>query len=209
MTEFSGRELGRRIFAGIRSYIARSLGDIIARLELLERTVNSTPPVELMRAEWRADIDAAKAAFQDHTEPLTVESFRPMLEGDVAKWALDFERRAQAVLERAIDRLPTPKDGEDGAPGGSVDDFDVELVERNLTISMKIGDRVEKRTVRLDIPIERGVYQSGKTYEKSDIVTFSGSQFIATRDTVGTEKPEQSPAWRLIVKRGKDGRGVE
>jgi hypothetical protein len=36
------------------------------------------------------------------------------------------------------------------------------------------------------------------------MVSFGGSAFIAQRDT--TDKPESSDAWRLAVKRGRDGK---
>lgn len=51
--------------------------------------------------------------------------------------------------------------------------------------------------------LDRGVWREGE-YEKGDTVTFGGSAFIAQRDT--TDKPETSDAWRLAVKRGRDGR---
>lgn len=51
---------------------------------------------------------------------ITVDDMAPVLESKMAEWALDFERRAQDVLQRAIDRMPAPKDGRDGRDGKSV-----------------------------------------------------------------------------------------
>jgi len=228
IAELSGRDLGRRIFAGIRSYIARSVGDLHARMETMQHAIDNTPTVELMRGEIEAAIGALQLPLQPATDPAaTQEALERIVASRVAEWALDFERRAQTLLQGAMDRIPVPangadgkdgrdgndgrngSDGRNGIDGGSIEDFDIGLEGRILTVAMKIGGQVVSRAVRLDIPIERGVYQSGKTYERGDIVTYAGSSFIAQRDTTGTEKPEASQAWRLMVKRGRDGKDSE
>lgn len=60
------------------------------------------------------------------------------------------------------------------------------------------------RTIKTSCVIDRGVWREG-SFEKGDGVTYSGSFFIAQRETVSTEKPGQSDGWRLAVKRGRDG----
>jgi hypothetical protein len=49
-----------------------------------------------------------------------------------------------------------------------------------------------------------GVYVSGKTYDPSDLVTDHGSLFYCNRTTTG--RPGHSPDWKLMVKRGQDGK---
>ena len=49
-----------------------------------------------------------------------------------------------------------------------------------------------------------GVFVSGKTYDASDLVTDHGSLFYCNRTT--TARPGQSPDWKLMVKRGQDGK---
>ena len=49
-----------------------------------------------------------------------------------------------------------------------------------------------------------GVYVAGKTYDPSDLVTDHGSLFYCNRIT--TARPGQSPDWKLMVKRGQDGK---
>jgi hypothetical protein len=142
---------------------------------------------------------------------VTVDDLQPLFEGWMAKFELAFDRRAQEILQRAVDRLEKPKDGKDGAPGRdalSVEDFDVALSddERTLTVSLKAGERVVSKSVRLSHPVHRGVYQAGKAYQKGDCVTFGGSTWSATRDT--DAKPETDDSWKLAVKRGRDGKGA-
>lgn len=142
---------------------------------------------------------------------VTVEDLAPMFEGWMAKFELAFERRAQDILQRAVDRLPKPADGKDGAPGRdalSVEDFDLALSddERTLTVGLVCGSTRVTKSVRLSHPIHRGVYKPGDAYQKGDCVTFGGSAFIATRDT--DSKPEGDDSWKLAVKRGRDGKGA-
>lgn len=132
------------------------------------------------------------------------EDLQAKVDAQIAVWATDFQARAVSALEAAIEQLPKPRDGRDGEPGGSIDDFDATLDGRTLTVAMRIGNDVVKKEFRLDMPIYRDVYQAGRSYEKDDMVTYGGSMFIATCQT--QDKPETSKAWRLVVKRGRDGK---
>jgi hypothetical protein len=49
-----------------------------------------------------------------------------------------------------------------------------------------------------------GVYVPGKTYDPSDLVTDHGSLFYCSRTTTG--RPGHSQDWKLMVKRGQDGK---
>jgi hypothetical protein len=142
---------------------------------------------------------------------LTMDDIRPHMEAEAARNALDLERHAQEKVERgisagidlAVAKLRQPEDG------ASIEDFDVALNDRDLTVSMTIGGRVVSKTIRIPTAHDAGVYKSGNAYEQGAIVTFSGSAFIATRSAAPTEKPEASSAWRLLVKRGRDGKDAE
>lgn len=145
---------------------------------------------------------------------ITIEDVRPMLEAEQAKWALEFERRANDVLQRAIDRIPAPKDGRDGLNGADgkdgvdglgFDDLTVEQVgERGAVIRFVRGDQVKEFSLHLPAIIDCGVYREGEEYSKGDAVTWGGSLWIAQKDkTVG--KPG-TDGWRLAVKKGRDGK---
>jgi hypothetical protein len=132
------------------------------------------------------------------------------IEATLAKAVLDFERRAQGVLERAIAGIPKPKDGRDGL---DLRHFTAKQVEdRTVTLTLSDGDRTEHVHLTFPVVIDRGVYSdSGKPggglYEKGDGVTFGGSFWIAQVD--GPEgAPGVSKDWRLAVKKGRDGKSV-
>lgn len=76
-----------------------------------------------------------------------------------------------------------------------------------MTLVFSRGDQVKRFDVKFPVPIYRGVYVSGQSYEKGDCVTFGGSQWIAKLDT--SEKPggdAGARAWQLSVKVGRDGK---
>lgn len=95
--------------------------------------------------------------------------------------------------------------GDMGPIGMGFDDFEETLDEDGRTIvrTFKRGDDI--RVVRhvLPIVIDRGVWKD-TFYLKGDGVTWAGSFWIAQYDT--SDKPETSKAWRLAVKRGRDGK---
>lgn len=140
---------------------------------------------------------------------VTLDDVRPMLEAEVSKWALDFERRAAAVLERAIDRMPKARDGVDGKDGrDGIDwsEFDAYLADDGRTIVVKMG-RGETQIVKelkTSIPLFRGSWNASETYEKGDCVNWGGNMWIA-RETV-SERPTKSDAWQMAVRRGADAK---
>lgn len=147
----------------------------------------------------------------------TIDDAEKLLDTKIAQWALDFERRAQASLEKAMDRIPAPKDGDpgkdgadgkngkDGLDGLGFDDLDVQFDgERCVTLTFTKGTEVKEFPIRLPALIYRGQYEIGKQYEQHDSVTMGGSVWVAQMD-----KPESRPGvneneWKLAVKKGRD-----
>jgi hypothetical protein len=139
---------------------------------------------------------------------VTVSDISEFMEASIAKWALEFERRASDLIQRCIDRIEKPKDGINGKDGRDAFDLqDVNLSlsadERTLVMAFVRGDVRVERSVVLTHPIYRGVWRDGQ-FSKGDSVTFGGSTWIATRET--SSKPELDDSWRLAVKRGRDGK---
>lgn len=129
---------------------------------------------------------------------LTVADVGDWLEANFSKWALGAERRVYELGEKAVAAMPKPRDGVDGL---SADD--IEIVGRSLRFK-RAGKVIKEAT--LDFPMWRGVYDDAETYDAHDMVTFGGSVWIATEGD-GTKRPgNEGSAWRLAVKKGRDGR---
>jgi integrin beta 3 len=134
---------------------------------------------------------------------IALDDVRPVLEAEVARWQVEFERRATDTLQRAIERMPLAKDGKDGRDGLSPEGFDAEIEGRTITFSLKVGDQVFTKTAKVSWPIYKGTYQRGQAYEQGDTVTYAGSSWIAKRDTA-TSPPGDD--WQQCVARGRDGK---
>jgi hypothetical protein len=176
---------------------------VIERLDLKgTRTDMQKLCKELVEAEV-VKIPAGKDG-KDGTS-VSLDDVRGLIEQKAAEWQLDFEKRAHDTMQKAIDRMPPPKDGRDGKDGIGVDSFTADIEGRVLRVKMQTADGVHERAMRLPIPIYRDVWKEGK-YEKDDMVTWGGSMWIALRDT--KSKPgHYSGDWKLIVKKGRDGKG--
>lgn len=80
------------------------------------------------------------------------------------------------------------------------------------------GDRVfrvvaertsgEKSALECAMPVllDRGRYSDEKSYEVGDVVDWSGSMWIAQEPSKGIEPRPDAAAWRLSVRRGRDGK---
>jgi hypothetical protein len=139
---------------------------------------------------------------------ITLEDVAPILESAISKYALEFERRAYDVLQKAVDALPKPKDGEKGEKGA--DGFGVEKFEqrgeREVVAIYRNGDEVIEQSFKFPALIYRGVYKQGQ-FENGDAVTYAGSLWIANKDTEAV--PGSNADWKLAVKRGRDGKDKE
>jgi hypothetical protein len=104
------------------------------------------------------------------------------------------------------------KDGTDGAAGNDgtdalgFDDLSIEFDgDRSFKFVMVRGEaRKEFGPFTAPWPLDRGVFKESTDYKRGDATSWGGSVWIAQRDT--SDKPETSDAWRLAVKRGRDGK---
>lgn len=98
--------------------------------------------------------------------------------------------------------------GKDGADGFNLEDFSAETSEdgRTLTLKFERGTLTREFNLKLRAPIYCGIWQEGE-HKQDDIVTLSGSAWIATRET--SERPGTpgvDTGWRLMVKEGRPGK---
>jgi hypothetical protein len=95
------------------------------------------------------------------------------------------------------------KDGIHGKDGLGVSDFDVEYDgERKITLNWMNGDRQVQRSFKIAILLYRGTWESDRSYEAQDVVTYGGCGYVARCAT--TNKPNGDD-WQLFVKRGSSG----
>lgn len=105
-------------------------------------------------------------------------------------------------LGRVVGRDALP--GERGKDGFGFEHMEVvQGEERGAVIRFQRGEEVKEFPLRLHGFIDRGVFKEGQSYGVGDAVSFGGSLWLAQKDT--GDKPETSDAWRLAVKRGRDG----
>lgn len=170
---------------------------------------------------------------------VTVEEVRQMFEGEFSKWALDFERRAQDVLQKAIDRIPVPKDGtagvngkdgndgldgrngvdglhgKDGAPGDNgkdgfgFDDLDV-IQDGERGITLRFAHGEIVKDFSLKFPV---LIDRGVYQQGGKYEKGDGVTYGGSLWIAQKDTPDNKPGsgtdWRLAVKRGKDGKDGE
>jgi collagen type III alpha len=102
--------------------------------------------------------------------------------------------------------------GRDGIDGkdGTLEQLEAQFDgERTLTFTHANGTPVKGGIVKFAaVPLERGVYLAERAYEAGDVVTYGGSSWIAKAETQGHQPGtnDGGPFWRLMVKRGQDGK---
>lgn len=238
------RAVGDEIVEVVREYVGRELSVLTAKLVMLETQLAAIPAGERgEKGERGADgVQGERGEKGDQGEPgpqgergadgrdgadgkngadgksVTIDEIKSLIAEFQASWALDFERRAQETLQRAIDRMPAPKDGRDGRDGVDgkdgrdaldLDDLSVEHDgDGAVTLRFERGDVRKEFAIQLPSLVDRGVWREGESYKRGNGTTFGGSFWIAQRDGV-TDKPGEGDGWRLAVKKGRDGRDGE
>lgn len=97
--------------------------------------------------------------------------------------------------------------GKDGDDGIGFEDLSFETDEAGRAVAkFQRGDLV--KTVRLPGIVDRGVFKADGEYLRGDAATFGGCLWIAQKDAP-EGKPGEGDAWRLAVKKGRDGRDHE
>lgn len=123
--------------------------------------------------------------------------------------------RASLLVPAGRDGLPgrpgTP--GEPGRDGISVAGIELRPIDKRthmLILKSSDGGHYEMPVKLGPVLQDAGVHRPGASYEAGDCVTHGGSYWVAKADTA--ETPGKSDDWRMVVKRGRDGKdapGVE
>lgn len=198
----------------IQAAILRAAGRFIEkRLAPIEPRLKSLEDRQILKGVDGKDgangVDGKDGRDGADGKSITLADLEPVLKSMQAEWALDFERRAQSLFQKAVDAIPRPADGKDGTNGIDGIGWDSMRVEhdgrRNFELIFTKGDADHAFKFTIPCVIDAGFYKEGMSVEKGDGVTFGGSYWIAQNDT--TTKPEVgNPDYRLAVKKGRDAR---
>ena len=119
---------------------------------------------------------------------VTLEQAIPHLEAGVSKWMLEWERRAQDALAKAIDRLPTPKDGRAGDRGEKGDAGAAGVGIERLVVDQKSVEFIltDGTTALVEMPVgpqgDKGADGSpGLRGEKGDAPSMADVEAVVTR----------------------------
>ena len=137
----------------------------------------------------------------DGTTP-SDEHLIKLFEGVISRQLIEWERRIADMTQKAIDKIEKPRDGKDGF---SPDDLEISMDGRTLTVALiKDGRRIERK-VRIDTILYKETHNLATKYERGDAVTYSGSLWIALKDSPTGRPNKHNGEWKLAVKKGNDG----
>ncbi|EMI4494997.1 hypothetical protein V6599_003948 [Pseudomonas aeruginosa] len=159
-----------------------------------------------------ADMEALRAHLGDLVKGIqlptvpTIDEVAATFERRFSDLTLSWERQQREAIDKALDKMPAPKDGRDALP---VESFDMVLGEdgRTVTVKLQAGDTVIEKSVKVPAIIDRGVFSAEKSYEQGDGTTYGGCYWIAQKDAP-EGVPGGSSDWRLAVKKGRDGKDL-
>lgn len=101
------------------------------------------------------------------------------------------------------------KDGRDGVDGkagaqGEKGERGADGIATREEIMAIVEERAADINVRTFADVYQGVYEPNKLYARGVLATWGGSLWLALAETQA--KPGESPNWKLVVKKGADGR---
>ncbi|WP_395504721.1 hypothetical protein [Ectopseudomonas hydrolytica] len=164
-----------------------------------------------------ADMDALRAHLDGLVKSLelpkgpSVDEVAATFERRFSDLTLSWERQARETFEKAADRMPIPKNGENGRDALPLESFDMSLSDdgRTVTVKMQAGEVVVEKSIKIAAVLDRGVFSAEKAaqYETGDGTTYGGCYWIAQKDAP-EGVPGSSADWRLAVKKGRDGKDL-
>lgn len=163
----------------------------------------------------------AEVSFDD-----IIKAVEVVHERMVAKYMLDLERRANDTLQKAIEKLPPPKEGppgpkgdpgqpgEKGAPGpAGKDGLSVEHLEREydpatheIVETWRVPGSEVVKSLRYSAGgvRYRGYWKAGVTAKAGEAWTEKGTMWVALKDT-SAQPVDGSPDWSVGARKGRDG----
>jgi hypothetical protein len=181
--------------------------------ELVSKAVAALPAAENGKD---ADMDVLKSHVAELVKgiqpaaPLpapSVDEVAATFERRFSDLTLSWERQARDTFDKAADRMPKPKDGQDAL---SLENFDMVLGEdgRTVTVKMQAGETVIEKSIKIAAVLDRETFKHDGTYEKGDGVSYGGSFWIAKCDNPQGVPGSGETDWRCAVKKGRDGKDL-
>ena len=158
--------------------------------------------------------DPVLAAFDDFaaTAETQITQLREELRSELQQMREEITQLRAAAPPQGPPGPPGPagERGADGAPGepgptgergadGIATREEIETIARAAT-----EGQWREYQARSWVDLDRGVWRNGETYHRADIATWDGNTWGAVRET--TSQPGTDDSWRLIAKKGRDGR---
>lgn len=213
----------------IRDEVAKAVAEVPPAKDGESVTVDDVRPVlaELV-SKAVADLpkpqpgkDADMDALRDYLDGLvkslelpkgpSINEVSATFERRFSDLSLSWERQARETFEKAADRMPIPKNGENGRDALPLESFDLMLSDdgRTVTVKMQAGETVVEKSLKIAAVLDRGVFSAEKSaeYEAGDGTTYGGCYWIAQKDAP-EGVPGSSTDWRLAVKKGRDGKDL-
>lgn len=184
----TGAAFGQHIVEAVRAYVDKVTAPLLQRITELERACEEKRGVTSV---------SGGVIDRDGHLVLTLSNGTQKDLGRVVGKDVN-PAEVEALIKREVGKIPPLRDA------FGFDDLELSHDgERTLTVRFARGEHVKEFPVTFPVVLDRGVWREGE-YAKGDAVTWGGSLWIAQEAT--TEKPEDGAAWRLAVKRGRNGK---
>jgi len=179
--------------------------DMEAVAALIDKAVSSIPHPQDGQS---CDMDEVKATLAELVKGIEL----PVAKDGVGLADALIDADGQLVLTMTDGRTKTlsrvvGKDAEP-IPPFTLDDFDiVPTDERTIEMRFTHGNECHTFELAFPVPVYRGVFSAGETYERGDLVTWGGSMWHC-EEAKGAKPDAPDGGWKLAVKRGRDGKGI-
>lgn len=115
------------------------------------------------------------------------------------------------VSTRSTEDEPTPESYDWDCVTAGITAIETRLATdgRTMEVHYRLANgEFHKGSVRLPIPVVRGLYEDGKEYSEDDVVTYGGSWWEALKSGK-LARPGTDDSWKLSIKRGQDGKDLK
>ena len=183
--------LARNLAPVVRAFVAEAMA---AQTATLQQTATRVAALEAS-AQVLADLPLVRDRISRlEASAATAADDRQVL-GQVRE-------RIAAVEATSLQGPPGPP----GPPGVGLDDYQADFDgERTLTLTLKSAAGAKTIPMVFPVPLYVGIFRPGTNYRAGDMVTWEGSSWLCREPTSATPGEGATP-WRLVVKRGRDGK---